>query len=387
MWLMLTPQTESFVDVSRRNFLKAAGGGLAGVPVGLAAAAAASGSQGSASRGGKPLKLGLDVFSLRSQNWSAFEYLDYCAKLGVEVVHFSEPRFLGELDEAHLQKVKAHADRLGLELEVGFGSICPSSSRFHKENGSAKEQLLRMFGVAKTLGSPIVRCYLGSAQDRTGPLPLEAHIENTIQSCKAVRSQALDMGLKIAIENHAGDLQALQLKTLIEEAGTDYVGALLDAGNATWTLEDPHHALETLAPYVLTSGVRDSAVWEVETGAAVMWVPMGEGNVDIRGWARRFAELCPGKTLSLEVINVRSPRTFAYLEPEFWEAYRDVPGWVFAGFLQRAKQGSPYTEVPAGPAGAAPESEEFKSFLVEQERRDAEQDVKFCQEVLGIGRA
>ena len=25
------------------------------------------------------LKLGIDIFSLRSQNWSPIEYLDYCA--------------------------------------------------------------------------------------------------------------------------------------------------------------------------------------------------------------------------------------------------------------------------------------------------------------------
>ena len=227
--------------------------------------------------------------------------------------------------------MKEHADRLGIELEVGFGSICPTSTRFNKEEGSAPQQLLRMFRVAKILGSPFVRCYLGSRR-HAGAIPFEQHIENTIASCKAVRSQALDQGIKIAIENHAGDMQSLQLKTLIEEAGKDYVGALLDAGNAAWTLEDPHHTLETLAPYALSTGVRDSAIWLTEKGADVMWVPLGEGNVDIRGWAEDFVELCPGKAFSLEIINVRSPRSFEFLEPAFWTAYRDVPAWVFAGF-------------------------------------------------------
>ena len=41
------------------------------------------------------VKLGVDLFSLRSQGWTAFEYLDYCSKLGAKVVHFSEIRFLG----------------------------------------------------------------------------------------------------------------------------------------------------------------------------------------------------------------------------------------------------------------------------------------------------
>jgi sugar phosphate isomerase/epimerase len=374
---MLAPETSApAFDVDRRGFLLAAGGT---VSAGLTLSAAAP-QRPAASRA--PAKLGLDLFSLRSQGWSAFELLDFCAKHGVDVAHFSEPRFLGSLDEAHLKKVREHADRLGIALEVGFGSICPTSSRFNKEEGSAAEQLVRMFGVAKALGSPFVRCYLGSSRERGGEIPLEQHIENTIASCKSVRSQALDMGVKIAIENHAGDLQALQLKALIEEAGTDYVGALVDAGNAAWTLEDPHHTLETLAPYALASGVRDSAIWLTPKGADVMWVPMGEGNIDVQGWARRFVELCPGKAFSLEIINVRSARSFDFLEPGFWDAYREVPAWVFAGFLHRARQGSAYTKVPAGPQGAAQDSPAFRQFLAEQERRDAERDIAFARKLL-----
>lgn len=331
------------------------------------------------------VKLGLDFFSLRSQGWSAFELLDYAAKLGSQSAHFSEPRFLGGLDEAHLDAVKAHADRLGLELEVGFGSICSSSERFQSGAGTAEQQLRRMFQVARRLGSPIVRCYLGSSKDREGPIPLDQHIENTIKACKSVRSEALDLGLKIAIENHAGDLQSRQLRMLIEEAGPDYVGALYDSGNAAWTLENPLHALETLAPYVATSGIRDSAIWEVDAGAAVQWVAMGRGNVEIATIAERYAALCPGKVFSLEIINTRSPRVFPYWSQDFWEHYRDVPGWVLADFLERARSGQPYDGVPPGPLGAAPDSTEFKRFLVEQERRDVEQAVAFCKTELGFG--
>ena len=373
----------SAADVNRRQFLMAAGSGLTGPPAATASAAAGS----LAAARSPETKLGLDLFSLRSQGWSAFQLLDYAAGLGVQMVHFSEPRFLGSLDDANLEKVKARADELGLGIEVGFGSICPTSTRFDKSEGTLREQLLRMFGVAKKLGSAIVRCYLGSSDDREGPLPIEAHIENTVESCKSVRSEALDMGLTIAVENHSGDLQATQLKTLIEEAGKDYVGALIDPGNATWTLEDPLHTLETLAPYCVTSGVRDSAVWEVPSGAASQWVTMGEGNVNIARWAKRFRELCPGKPFSLEIINLRAPRSFNYREPGFWKHYRDVPAWVFAGFENLARGGREYANVPQGPAGAAADSPEFKQFLIDQERRDVEQAVHYAKEVLKIGAA
>lgn len=375
---MLAPlDSSSRSEFGRRDFLFATGGGVT-AGMGLAAQSAAAPRPDASSK----TKLGLDLFSLRSQGWDAFQMLDFAAKHGVDSVHFSEPRFLGSLEQAHLRKVKDHADQLGLEIEVGFGSICPTSTRFDEKEGTAPEQLLKMFQVAKTLGSPFVRCYLGSSRDRAGDIPFEQHIDNTIASCKAVRGQALDMGIKIAIENHAGDMQAFQLKGLIEEAGPDYVGALVDAGNATWTLEDPLHTLETLAPHALASGVRDSAIWLSEGSAEVMWVPMGDGNIDIRGWAKRFVELCPGKTFSLEIINVRGPRPFPYLDPEFWEAYRDVPAWVFSGFLKLAGEGTPYTKVPPGPEGVKPDSPEFREFLVEQERRDVERDIAFTRQLL-----
>ena len=103
----------------------------------------------------------------------------------------------------------------------------------------------------------------------------------------------MDSGLKIAIENHAGDMQARELKMLIEEAGKDFVGACLDSGNPLWAIEDPHLTLETLAPYVLTSHIRDTAVWRVPEGAAVQWVRMGDGNIGIDDYVRKYARTLP----------------------------------------------------------------------------------------------
>ncbi len=294
-------------------------------------------------------RLGLDFFSLRSQNWSPFQLLDFAHMHGVTVANFSEPRFLGGLAPDHLKRVREHADRLGIQLEVGFGSICPTSTRFLPEEGTAREQLLKMFAAAQVLGSPFVRCYLGSADERKGDVPLERHIENTIAVCKSVRDEDGRHGIKIAVENHAGDLQAQQLAGLVEEAGTDYVGALLDAGNATWTLEDPLHTLEVLAPYALTTGIRDSRIWLDGGAVQVMWVPLGEGNVGIERWAERFAQLRPDLAFSLEIINLRSPRRFPVRDPGFWEHYRDVPAWVYERFLALARTGAAYSPPAGGP--------------------------------------
>jgi len=317
------------------------------------------------------VKFGVDLFSVRSKGWTPFEHLDYCAKWNVKVVHFSEIRFIGGLEEEHLKRVRAHAEKLGIEVEIGMRSICPSSKIFDRSQGTAEEQLTRMIQAARTVGSRIVRAVLGSSADRTGPLPIEGHIENTVKALRAVRSRVLDNSLKVAIENHSGDMQARELRMLIEEAGTDYVGACLDSGNPLWTLEDPHLTLETLAPYVVTSHVRDSAVWRTPQGAAVQWVRMGDGNVGIAEYIKKFAERCPGKALSLEVI-VTGPRPFNYLDPKFWEAYRKTPAWEFARFLALAEKGTPRPPNPPVPREAA----------AAREREDLEASIRWTRQAL-----
>jgi sugar phosphate isomerase/epimerase len=315
------------------------------------------------------VRLGLDVFSLRSQGWSPFEQLDFAARWGVGVAHYSEVRLLGGLDPDHLRRVRAHAGNLGIELELGMLSICPSSGIFDTSKGSAAAQIEAMLPAATILGSPFVRCVVGRMEDRRLPGGIEKRIDDTMQVLSAVRSRVVDAGLKLAIENHAGDLQGRELKTLVEEAGPDFVGVCIDAGNPVWAIEDPHLTLETLAPYVLTSHVRDSRVWRVTEGTAVAWTRMGEGNIDIARYLRTYVERCPGRALSLEIIVIPEPRVHAHRAPGFWDAYRAMPAWEFDRFEALADGGSPYVVPPIDDA-------------VRREREDVEESLRWTHAFL-----
>ena len=321
-----------------------------------------------------PVRLGIDVYSLRSQPWNAFETLDYCRRLGAQVVHFSEPRFIGDLKQHHLLAVRAHAAKLGLEIEIGMLSICPTSNLFDSSRGPADAQLYEMIHAAEIIGSPIVRAVMGNVADRRGPVMLEEHMENTIRVLRTVRSRAINAGIKIAMENHSGDMQAWELKTLIEEAGSDFIGACLDSGNPLISLEDPHLTLETLAPYVLTSHIRDSRVWLTQDGVAAAWVHMGEGNVGISDFVRKYIQLCPQRTLSLELIVSLQPRLLPYRTPSFWDAYRKTPAWQFARFLALAENGTPPTFAPSV----------VTSDLAAHERADVEASLCYLQDICGL---
>jgi 3-oxoisoapionate decarboxylase len=337
----------------------------------LLAAMFAAGLQGLGTTKAAPVSIsvGVDIFSLRSQGWTPIQCLEFCAARQVKLVHFSEIRFLGSLDPENLKRVRGRAAELGLDLEIGMRSICPTATMFDPKQGTAEEQLTGMIDAARIIGSPIVRCVLGSSAERKGKLPLEAHIQNTVGVLKNVRSMAVDTGVKIAVENHAGDMQARELKILVESAGPEFVGVCLDSGNPLWTIEDPHLTLDTLAPYVLTSHFRDTRVWNTERGAAVAWCRMGQGNIGMEGYLRDYIQKCPGRPVSLESI-VNGPRYFAYRSPDFWDAYRATPAWEFARFMTLVERGTP------PPAQAAP------TGGPETEREDLEASLRWTQQFL-----
>jgi 3-oxoisoapionate decarboxylase len=332
----------------RRTFLQMIG--TAALALGAPARhAAALGIQAPAAT--TPVRFGVDMYSLGSLNWTPFQQLDFAAKWKVKVVHFSEIRFLGTLEPDNLRKIRARADELGIDIEIGMRSICPTSAMFDKAQGTAEEQLTKMIEAARIVRSPIVRAVLGSAADRRGGI--ERHIDSMVTVLKGMHSRLSDANVKVAIENHAGDMQARELKMLVEAAGKDVVGVCLDSGNPVWTIEDPHLTLDTLAPYVLTSHMRDSALWNTPEGAAVRWTRMGEGNMGMESYLRTYVEKCPGRAVSLEVIVSAQPRIMNYRDPQFWELYRGQPAWEFARFLALCDKGTPILEPPPV-AGVSP---------------------------------
>src|SRR5919109_839171 len=112
------------------------------------------------------LKLGFDNFSIRAMGWKAPQLLDYAAKLKVDTVLLSDLDVYESHGDAYLKDLKKRADDLGLEIQAGTGSICPSAKSFNAKFGAAEEHLALLIRVAKALGSPVARCYQGTADDR-----------------------------------------------------------------------------------------------------------------------------------------------------------------------------------------------------------------------------
>jgi sugar phosphate isomerase/epimerase len=332
-----------------------------------------------------PIQLGFDSYSIRAFQWKAIQLLDYAASLKLDTVQLSSLGDYESFEPPYLLKVKEHAAQAGVSIDAGIGCICPSSTAYNaQKQGDPADYVALGLRVAHGVGATVMRCFMGRQADRHTALPLEAHIENTVKVLRAVRQQALDLGVRIAVENHAGDMQAREVKGLIEAAGTDFVGSTLDTGNPMWVAEDPFVTLETLAPYVATSHVRDSAVFEHPRGAAAQWVALGDGSVDLVRFMQMFRKLCPSSAVQLEIITGRPPDVIPYLEPDFWQAFRKTPAWEFARFVALAKSGRPFmgAMVIGEQSGNSPAIE---AALKEQQRVDLERSLEYAKKKLGLG--
>jgi sugar phosphate isomerase/epimerase len=319
-------------------------------------------------------RLGFDNFSVRAMKWNAGQLIDYAASLKLDSLFLTDLDVYENFQEGYLRDVKKKADDNGLVIYAGSWSICPTSKFFKNKWGTAEEHLALGIRVAKTLQSPVFRCILGMGDDRATPGGIEARMADTIKVCRSARSQALDAGVKIAIENHAGDMQAWELAGLCEEAGKEYVGVTLDTGNATWTMEDPMESLEIMAPYVAASALRDSMIWPTPHGAAVQWTTMGEGVIDYKAFVPRFIELCPQVPVNVEIISGFT-RDLPYFRKDYWNVWPKARARDFAKFDALTRLGKMIPEHHS--ADTAAEQEYQKGGL--------ERSLAYCKETLGLG--
>jgi sugar phosphate isomerase/epimerase len=324
------------------------------------------------------IKLGMDNFAVRAMGWKAPALIDYAASIKCDTLLISDLDAYESLDETALREVRRKADAAGIALYAGSWSICPTSKVFKKNWGTAEEHVRLGLRVAKTLGSPIFRVVLGNSEDRKSEGGIQARIADTVAVLKACRRDILASGVKIAIENHSGDMHSWELAQLVESAGPDYVGVNIDSGNAAWTLEDPMDVLETLGRYTICSSLRDDMVWEVPEGAVVQWTAAGEGLIDWKKYVARWSQLCPHTPIMIETIS-GGPRTFPYHKPEFWQHYDKRPDKL-AKFEALAKRGHaiPAFKNPTDPQERVTAQQAYQ-------KSELEKSIAYLRKEIGLG--
>jgi 3-oxoisoapionate decarboxylase len=349
----------------RRDFIRlmattAAAGALSG-PLRAAAGSASA-----------KVPLGMDAYSLRAYKWPAARLIAYAAEQKLDAVLFNNLKAFESLDDTYLHGLKQTAEASGIRLYLGIGSITPGATTFVKDYGPVDALMTTGIRVAKALGSPVVNCRIGTIADRSTPGGIEARMEELIGALRSVRTRARDAGVKFAVENHASDLRTEEMLRVIEAAGPDTTGVMLDPGNALWSMEDPMQQLEQLGRYVVCTSVRDYMIWQSPEGATFQWTAVGEGLLDVPTYVATMAKLCPEVPLLLETIS-NSPRPIAFLQPDFWKIYPAVRAADIAAFLALCRRGQSIPTVKP-PAGA-----DAKKFEQEYQRGELERSLAYLR--------
>lgn len=326
--------------------------------------------------------IGLNTYCLRAFRWPDLKLLEYAASLKLDSVFLQDSLDPRVNDPAHWTEVKDAAKRLNLHLETGTGASLPRDLSDIQPSVTNLRNAIRR---ASAMGSPLVRTLIAGDRDHLPKAPVAQIIETMVRVLRAVRGEAMDAGLKIAIENHK-DLLCWETRQVIETAGKEFVGSYLDTGNPVFCMEDPMETVETLGPLAVTFHLRDSCVYETRNGAAVQWTPLGEGVVDFKKIIARARELCPNVNVYIKPITGRPPVTMAYLDPEFMRKWTDLKGSTLARFIALAKNGHPYDrDMVIEDIGGRTPPEAYAAALQLQQKEHMERSVEYGKKTLDLG--
>ncbi|MGV3515983.1 sugar phosphate isomerase/epimerase family protein [Luteitalea sp.] len=129
--------------------------------------------------------------------------------------------------------------------------------------------------------------------------------------------------LAIGIENHK-DWCASELVALLRAVDSRYVGACVDFGNNLALLEPPDETIALLAPFAITTHLKDMAVRRTAEGFDLSEVPLGQGILPLGRYVERIRAARPEARLCLEMIT-RDPLSVPCRTDRYWTTFGPSP--------------------------------------------------------------
>ncbi len=227
-------------------------------------------------------------------------------------------------------KIRDYIDRFGMYVE-GMVELPKSTSdqdRFEKQLRASKEA-----------GASVFRSVCGSGRRYEVMKSRQQFEDFKVDSLKSIAwalpiAERLDV--QLAIENHK-DWRSEEMAEWLTRISSPNLGVCLDTGNNIALLEDPYKVVETLAPWAITTHLKDMAVAECAQGFLLAEVPFGEGMLDMATMVATIRRARPNARFNLEMIT-RDPLLVPCLESRFWSAMEDVPAKELAATLSMVKQ-------------------------------------------------
>jgi sugar phosphate isomerase/epimerase len=138
--------------------------------------------------------------------------------------------------------------------------------------------------------------------------------------------------LPVALENHK-DWTGEEMAALMKEYSSQYLGVCLDFGNNLALLDDPYEVVEALAPYAISTHMKDSRVSLGAMGGSngeakgllLADVVLGDGVLDIARILELLRKGGRNPKLSLEMIT-RNALQIPVFSPAYWTTFPERQG-------------------------------------------------------------
>jgi 3-oxoisoapionate decarboxylase len=254
---------------------------------------------------------GRDILKSTAAALGPDTFLQLCTRFGAGGAQMDYSQVAVD-DRSALESVREAFARDRVELEVSIPSR-------YLESPEAYAQAV---SVARALGATRARVALLSGRRYESFQSRGAWDTFTTkwrETLLRMRGEFERHALDIGIENHK-DWLAPELAALLREIDSARVGACLDFGNNLAMLEDPDETVEVLAPFAVTTHLKDMAVRETAAGFELSEVPLGRGLLPLDRYVQTIRRARPEAPLCLEMIT-RDPLQIPYRTDRYWMCF------------------------------------------------------------------
>lgn len=291
------------------------------------------------------MKLGLDSYTTRNSGLDPVGVLGLAVDLGLAGVLFELSPF-NSFKDNELDKIKKTAEDKGLYIGLGMGSIFhwhPMAEKGrdlladsgYDVNVSDAKIIIRHLEIAKKLGSGILRCVGGNLFSRDEGYDMVTLADEAVIILKEACRVAEDMGLKIAMENHA-DFTVPELLAIRERVNSPAFGFTVDCANLAFDLDEPIRLAKMMAPYALTTHYKNYRIIRTKNGLALENCSLGEGDIDIVSIAQILAEHNADININIEIHSQFAPFKLDILKEEFFTKHPAPPADGLAWYLKKS---------------------------------------------------
>src|SRR5215470_15702102 len=238
----------------------------------------------------------------------AEKFIDLCQSFGADgcQMDFSQ---LVSTDAEYLKRIRAQLETKGMFMELAVRARALESEDEVEKIAAASQQL----GVSRLR----VACLSGRRyedfHDMAKWKEFAAQWQKTLEKAEPIVKKHK---LLVGVENHK-DWLADEQAAMLKRIGSEYLGACVDFGNNVALLEDSLEVAEKLAPYAVTTHLKDMAVRPYEEGFELSEVALGDGSTPLAKIISTLRKRRGDLHICLEMIT-RDPLKVPYKTDHYW---------------------------------------------------------------------